>query len=411
MSRWIRMGRFFRGGLAAAATLSFLGGCEAEDSGGYVGDRGLGAMSGGVGGMPPANANAGAMGTPSVTGSMDGTGGVGAMGVTGGTGGMGMNGGVGGVDATGGVGGMAATGGTGGMDMTDGAWTSAATDPDCDISGLWAVRDLSIVQALDLEQCGNIYHYIELAQQGTDVEIVNHFNCAIEGRGSANSTMNDATVKSMISTNSMIGRRGTMMKGADGLCHFELEPWWMAFGVDESMYTPDPRNSPMSLSELQSTNPLPMLPAGASDPDGDGQPGIAIIVAGAINGTRHITQRVRTTWQTDARYTITPATDWTTLEIGNRGQPEEYTVATTPPNDFLLMAPALPVLDSAAQRVTMRFLGRTADASGIVVSSDPADLDGALATCRNIADGITAVVPLAFPNPQVCPCPDGSACQ
>jgi hypothetical protein len=143
---------------------------------------------------------------------------------------------------------------------------------------------------------------------------------------------------------------------------------------------------------------------------------VQLIVTGAINGSRHITQRVVTSWMTNDRYKIMPALDWTTdLELGNVSYPEEYTVATTPEGieGELLRAPANPVLDAPAARVTMRFLGRDASdprAAGVIVGADPADLPGATQTCRNIADAIEAVLPLSFPNPQVCPCPNGQAC-
>lgn len=426
MKRSAKVARSCPGWLVVATITAFVCACSSEDSvgapspgsqNGGVAVAGVGA-TGGVGAIGGAGVAGSVAGTAAVgaTGGVGGTAGVGATGGTAGTAGAGATGGEAGAAGVGATGGEAGTAGEAGVGATGGeagGGGTGAADADCDMNGIWVVRMLSIVQALGLEQCGNIYHYLELSQEGTDVEIVNHFNCSIEGRGSANSAMNDATIQSFISTNSMIGRKGTMMKTADGTCQLEFEPWWMAFGVDEATYLPTPRNSSMSLQDLQSANPFPMTADGAIDPDNDGQPGVQLIVTGAVNGSRHITQRVVMAWMTNDRYKITPALDWTDdFEIGNWAEPEEYTVATTPPNNPFLMSPALPV-NSDAARVTFKFLGRdTSDprVAGVVVSSDPTDLEGATQTCKNIVSAIPPIGPLAFPNPQLCPCPDGNAC-
>jgi hypothetical protein len=300
-------------------------------------------------------------------------------------------------------------------DVDDGATLEATgvASEECDMTGIWIARMMTVVEALSIEQCGSQYYYLELRQDGTDVEVVNHFNCGIEGRGTANQTFNDDTVKAYIESSSWIGRKGVMSLTGDGTCELEMEPYWSAFGVDEQMFVPSPRNSALTLAQVQTQNPLTR--DAAVDSDNDGHPGVQLIIAGAINGSRHAMQRNVNTWRTNDRYEITPARDWTNdLDVRADYQGEDFTVATTPANDPILAAGATPRPNAESARATLRFLGRDASDPRVedaIVGSDPADLDGALQTCRNIVDALPAVVPLAFPNPQVCPCPDGGPCE
>ncbi|MDD9934063.1 MAG: hypothetical protein OXT09_10685 [Myxococcales bacterium] len=296
----------------------------------------------------------------------------------------------------------------------------AATDADCDVSGLWAVRMMTVVQALGLEQCGNLYHYMELAQDGTDVTVVDHLSCGIEGRGSSTSSFSDATVLGLMRASSQIGRRGTMQKTADGSCRFEMEPYWFVLGADETLFAPDPRNADLTLASVQSSNPMPPPPApgvvnldvpGVIDIENDGFPGAAFVVTGAISGKRHAAQRGVHSWLTNDRYRITPATDWIDdIEVRADYIGEDLTYHVE--GDPLLWAGALPVRDAASARVTMRFLGRDATDARVaemVVSADPeADPDGAVQTCANIRAALPPIAPLTAP--QVCPCPGGGMC-
>ena len=290
---------------------------------------------------------------------------------------------------------------------------TGVASPSCDLSGIWVARMMTVVEALNIEQCGSQYYYLEFEQDGTDVEVVNHFNCGIEGRGTANQTFNDDTVQAYVSASSWIGRRGVMSLNDEGSCELKLEPYWSAFGVDEASYLPDPPNSTQSLAQVQSNNPLTR--DAALDTDGDGHPGIQLIIAGAINGSRHAMQRSVNRWRTTDRYRIAPAVDWVEdLDVRVDYHGEDFTVATTPPDDPILAAGATPRPNAASARVTLRFLGRDGTdprVPPIVVGSDRSDLQGALQTCRNIVDALPAIVPLAFPDPQVCPCPDGRPCQ
>lgn len=288
---------------------------------------------------------------------------------------------------------------------------STAQDPDCDMTGIWAVRMMTVADALGLQQCGSQYFYMEIAQQGGEFEVVNHFNCGIEGRGSANATFNEATARALLTSNSQIGRRGTMKK-VNGQCELTLEPYWQIIGADETSYVPDPRNTTEAFSTVKTRIPVPTLPDDAIDFDGDGVPGVAFRISVAINGTRHAVMRNVHWWETNQRYTIEPAAVWTSdLEVRAAYYTEEVALSTDPPGDVLLRAGANMVPDAQAARATLHFLGRTlaeASATGMVVGTVPAELAGARATCKKIVEAMPPIVPLGFP--QICPCSDGNAC-
>ena len=304
-------------------------------------------------------------------------------------------------------------------DVADGLPNTSigAQDPDCDMNGLWAVRVMSVVEALGLEQCGNLYNFMKLRHEGVDVEVVEDLNCGIEGRGTANSSFSDATVQGMLRMASQVGRRGTMQKGPDGTCEFNMEPIWTVLGADEASYTPSPRNAPLSLAEVQAMLPMPSSggTGGVIDVEGDGYPGAAFIVTGALSGKRHAAQRNFQAWLTNERYRIEPAIDWPSdIEARADYIGEDVNFETEPPGNPLLAAGANPVRNAASARVTLRFLGRDETdprAAGLLEGTDAeTDPTGAVRTCRSIVDALSPIVPLAFPDPQVCPCPGGGIC-
>lgn len=391
--------------LQVAVIAMFLNACAAEDSaappvgGPTGGSAGAGASSGGAGG------NAGVMaGAGSTSGS-----GAGGMAVT--SGGA-SGGGTGG--STGGTGGEA-TGGTSGMGAGGMGGSSAAQDADCDMNGFWATRMLTITDALDLDQCASIYSFYELKHEGTNVEVVNHFNCGIYAKGTGNTDFTMKTREALLGANSQVGRKATFSKGTDGTCQLDFEPFWAAIGVDET-FIPAERNSSQTLQQMQSTMPLPTDPtaAGVVDFEGDGKAGLAFVVSSSpADGTRHGAQRNVQTWKTDAFYKIMPSADWQTdIEARAAFFGDEVALDVEPEGNIFLYTLANPVPLADAARVTMRFLGRDAAdprAQAVIVGTDPTDLAGALQTCDKLVAALEVISPVANHTPQRCPCPGGAA--
>lgn len=187
----------------------------------------------------------------------------------------------------------------------------AEAGAECNASGIWIARMLTVIRALGLEQCGNHYDYLELRQTGSEIEVIDHLSCGFEDRGSVMRRPTEAAARAMLGSNSQIGRKGTMVKDADGLCQLTMEPHWAVWGVDEESYVPQPRNSPQPLREVSRANPLPREGDGVLDPDGDGRPGMSIEIRGALSVDAQIILRSVHRWATNDRYPITPAAAWT----------------------------------------------------------------------------------------------------
>ncbi len=288
----------------------------------------------------------------------------------------------------------------------------AEAGAECDASGIWIARMLTVISALGLEQCGNRYDYFELRQTGSEIEVIDHLSCGFEDRGSVTRRPTEAAARAMLGSNSQIGRKGTMAKGADGLCQLTMEPYWAVWGVDEESYVPQPRNSPQPLHEVSRANPLPRDGDGVLDPDGDGRPGMSIEIRGALSVDGQIILRSVHHWVTDDRYPITPAAAWADdIEVHANHTSEEHLLE--PANDGAIIGPIQPVSQGGpASRVTLRFLGRDASdprVTALVASADPDDEDDALQTCRNIIAALPPIEPL-FGDAQRCPCPGGAAC-
>ncbi len=232
-----------------------------------------------------------------------------------------------------------------------------AKDPDCDMNGIWAVRQVTRSEALLTGQFANNFFYFEFSQNGEEVVATKHLNCALVILGSATGRATRATADAIRSHNSQVGRKGTMSKASDG-CHFEMERWWYARGVDEPRFLPKPRNAKVSLAQVQAELPLPTpaRPDGAQDWENDGKLGMAVTLTGIIGGIRNSATRDFTDWYTDSARPIPPALDWReNLRVVARFEGEENLFDPTTG----LLAQLATVDVAAKNTLTMHFLGRT----------------------------------------------------
>jgi hypothetical protein len=234
-----------------------------------------------------------------------------------------------------------------------------AKDPECDMNGIWLGRQVTRSEALLAGQFANNFYYLEYAQTGEDVVVVKHWNCGVEVRGSATCKVSRATAEALRAHNTQMGRKGKMYKGSDGTCHFEMERWWSARGVDELRFVPTPRNMRVSVAQMKMDKPLPVpqRPDGAEDWENDGKLGLAVQVTGILSGVRNSVQRDFTEWYTDPARPIAPARDW----------PQDLKVGVVFEGEELLFDPTTGLLAQLAQPdiaakhlVTLRFLGRSA---------------------------------------------------
>ncbi|MEY4508000.1 MAG: hypothetical protein RLZZ450_122 [Pseudomonadota bacterium] len=201
-----------------------------------------------------------------------------------------------------------------------------ASDPECDMSGLWMVKQLTRSEALGLGQFANYYYYyyyyfFELAQSGEDVIVVSQMDCDIQVEGSVSVTITEATRRTLMKHNSQQSRRATMRRQDDTHCALAFERFWSVRGADEARFVPMPRSSKETIAEVRARLPLPTAQArtGAEDWEDDGQLGIAWQINGIASGTRNTVQRDYTEWFTDATHAVKPDLPPTTSCPGSQG--------------------------------------------------------------------------------------------
>ena len=258
-----------------------------------------------------------------------------------------------------------------------------ASDPQCDMSGLWMVKQLTRSEALGLGQFANYYYFFELSQAGEDVSVVSQMDCNIIVEGSVEVTVNEATRRTLMTRNSQRSRRATMRRQDDAHCALAFERFWSVRGADEAKFTPVPRTSKESVAELRARLPLPTAQAraGAEDWEDDGQPGIAWQITGIASGTRNTVQRDYTEWFTDATHTVAPARDFRMPLVLRASFDNDENVI----NATSGLVGSLAVADQRAEhRVTFSFLGRDANdaRAKAVLDDDP------LVTCNHIVSAL-----------------------
>lgn len=251
-----------------------------------------------------------------------------------------------------------------------------AKEADCDLNGVWIGRQSTEAEALLAKQIANNWYYLELTQNGEDVEVTAHKDCGIQVFGSVTVQLTPATTRALAAHNSQVGRKGKVVKQADGTCSFEMETFWSVRGVTENQYLPTPRTRDVTVAQLKSELPLPAKgAAGVEDWDGDGQPGTAWQISGIAQGVRHSAQRDRTTWFSAPGYTISANKTFSDLLVRASFDVEELVYEAKAPDGSespTLRVTAIPNA-SAPHSLALRLLGRdraAAMASGVIKSDD-----------------------------------------
>ena len=260
-------------------------------------------------------------------------------------------------------------------------------DPDCDLTGVWIAKQVTVSEALGVPQSSNNWYYLELAQAGTQVTIAKHFDCGIEVRGTVTVTLPKRSLAAQLSQNVQVGRKGRIQHDGDN-CTFEMERFWSVRGAEAERFLPAMGRASMeSIPDVAKARPLPtaMKPDGTLDPDGDGKQGIAFEISGLISGTRNSVQRDWSRWFTDPGYEMRASASWSSdLTIRADFDNEESVID---PSDGLLSSGSTP-RRGARHVLKLHFLGRdTTDARvATIVRGDPVD------TCYAIQDALPAEV-------------------
>jgi hypothetical protein len=263
--------------------------------------------------------------------------------------------------------------------------SAGAQDADCDLSGIWIARQISVSEAIGVQAFSNNWYYIEIKQSGTTAELTRHYDCGIQIVGAVTVILPRNALEAQISHNSQTGRKLTVTK--DGAtCSLDSKRFWSIRGADEARYLPEGvRDSETSIRAVAMTTPLPTpdLTEGATDPDGDGKLGLAFEISGLLSGTRNSVQRDWTRWFTEAGYEIPPAMDWTSdLKLRADFDNEE---SVLDPREGLLASGSTPSA-TAKHQLSLRFLGRDASDPRATAIVKEAQVD----TCYAIQDALPA---------------------
>ncbi len=271
-----------------------------------------------------------------------------------------------------------ASGGATGSDDGGSTTGGMATDPTCDMNGIWIGNQITRSKALGVDQFSNNWYYLELTQNGDEVVVSKHFDCGVEVQGSVTVVLSKDAANALRAHNLQTGRKGTIKKNAQGKCDLTFDRFWSIRGADEAKFAPMPRNTTKSISEVAMTQPIPTKDktSGAEDWDGDGKLGSSWQITGALSGVRNSVQRDWTEWFTDDTHSITAGMDFTSdLVIRSRFDNEENVIdASNPLLNQASMADA-----SAPHILKLRFLGRTKTDTRVTTLVKANDFDTCLA--------------------------------
>jgi hypothetical protein len=191
----------------------------------------------------------------------------------------------------------------------------------CNLTGYFAVHqtDYSLDTIVSTVQTSSNWYLYHFTQSGSEFAVDSALFCGLFVSGTVDVSIDDRALTSLIYSNRQDAkgahgaRRGHFTPSDGGAaCNFDFERWYLVRGVDESTYLPKDFTSKPALSDLP---PLPrvadpLTPAatvpGATDPDGDGLPGLALHLTGNIQGLRSVGQRDWNEYSTDPSKPIPP---------------------------------------------------------------------------------------------------------
>ncbi|HEY8040711.1 MAG TPA: hypothetical protein VIF15_12990 [Polyangiaceae bacterium] len=281
---------------------------------------------------------------------------------------------------------------------TAGSCDAPRRDTDCDMTGYWAGRatDYTKDAVLGNVQTSSNWYLFHLQQSGTDFQVVEQLDCGVHVTGSATVDYTPGSLRGMMYLNRMDGggsrpaRHGTS-QAADGGCAVTLDRWYNMRGGADALLPADFSTHPA----LASLPPLPTVsdpvtsndfPAGATDPDGDGIPGIGLHITGVFSGTRNEVQRDWKEYATAAGAPVKAGA--LSLDVRGTFDLQGSVLRVTDCGTACALIASAAHVDSAIPgRLTFAFIGKTPGSARVapVVAGVPRQsLDADLTTCANV---------------------------
>ncbi len=277
--------------------------------------------------------------------------------------------------------------------------SSPERDTACDMTGFWGARETeyerdSIVGSL---QISSQWYFFHLTQTANDFVVDEALDCGVHVTGSATVEYSAASLRALIYANRMDdatgahGARHGTSQAVTGGCAVTFDRWYSVRGAEDSFLPADFTTHPA----LSSLTPLPTesdpvngtdSPAGITDPDGDGIPGVAFDVTGFVTGIRNSAQRV---WQeyATASNSVAPASAINVVVPGAFDIEEHVMRVTDCGTGCTLLASAANAAQNIPGRMVFSFIGKTFGSprvAAVAANIPRQDINDDLTTCANV---------------------------
>lgn len=269
-------------------------------------------------------------------------------------------------------------------------------DTACDMTGYWEVSetDYTCDDTFHSPQTSSNWYLYHITQTGNSFVVDQELDCGVHVTGSATVDYTPAAAQALMYLNPMDGsgtlpkRAGTSQSSGNG-CTFSLDRWYKIGGVETS-YLPTDFSAMQPLSALL---PLPSVsdpingaddPPGATDPQNDGFDGIAIQVAGIVNGIRHSAQR---NWKQYATTTAPVPAAALTFDVPGSFDLQENILHVSGCGTSCALLETGAAASTAPGKITFSFIGKTLTSSRVaaVVAGQPRkNVKADLTTCTNV---------------------------
>jgi hypothetical protein len=162
-----------------------------------------------------------------------------------------------------------------------------AADPRCDLNGRWLVAQRVLAAALGQSQASHNWFYYELRQDADQLTVTRGLHCGYEvvhvsPLGADVSSQGDWPA--LLMHDSDTGRKGTVEASSSG-CQVAVEKRYTVRGATLPFYEDPSQALPTPSQQATGTSP------GWEDWNGDGHPGITLVVSGAATGSLYLSQR------------------------------------------------------------------------------------------------------------------------
>jgi hypothetical protein len=273
-------------------------------------------------------------------------------------------------------------------------------DTDCDMTGYWAVSetDYTCDDVFHQPQTSSNWYLYHLTQTGSDFVVDAELDCGVHVTGSVTVDYTPASLAALLYLNAMDGsgshpaRKGTSQATAGG-CAVTLDRWYKVAALTDAFLPADFSTKP-ALSSLPAIPTVsdaingPDDPPGATDPDGDGFPGIAVQITGIVNGVRDSAQR---NWKEYAT-TGTPVTAAAlAFDVPGGFDLQESILHVSQCGTACGLLTTGAAASTAPGKITFSFIGKTLGSSrvaAIVAGTPRASLQADLTTCQNIQQAL-----------------------